>query len=80
MMAAVVRFHVAVGYGGEAKGRRHRLREGKGGGGREASGPVRRRWPEGMGVGTSAFGREAAAGAAARGRRRRRRLLVLYVF
>jgi hypothetical protein len=45
------------------------LREGKGGGGQEASGPVRRRWPEGMG-GTSAFGREAAVGAAARGRRR----------
>jgi hypothetical protein len=49
VMAAVVRFQVAAGYGGEAKRRRHRLREGKGGGGREASGPVRRKWPEGMG-------------------------------
>jgi hypothetical protein len=71
---------VMAGYGGEAKRRRRRLREGKEGGGREASGPVWRRWPEGMGGATSAFGHEAAAGAAARGRRRRRRLLVLYVF
>jgi hypothetical protein len=49
VMAAVVSFQVAAGYGGEAKRRRRQLREGKGGGGREASGPVRRRWPEGMG-------------------------------
>ena len=79
VMVAVVHFQVAAGYGGEAKRRRRRLREGKGGGDREASGPVRRGWPEGMG-GTLAFGREAAAVAAAQGRRRRRRLLVLYVF
>jgi hypothetical protein len=65
--------------GGEAKRRQCRLREGKGGGDREASGPVRRVWPEGMG-GTSALGRETAVGTAARGRRRRRQLLVLYVF
>jgi hypothetical protein len=33
------------------KRRQHRLREGKGGGGgRETSGPVRRRWPEACGV------------------------------
>jgi hypothetical protein len=41
VMAAVVRFQLAAGYGGEAKRRRHRLREGKGGGDREASGLVR---------------------------------------
>jgi hypothetical protein len=35
---------------GEAKRRWHRLREGKGGGGRTASGPVRRRWPEARGT------------------------------
>jgi hypothetical protein len=80
VMVTVVRFQLAAGYGGEAKRRRHRLREGKGGGDREASGPVRRGWPEGMEGGTLAFGRETAAGAAARGSRRRRRLLVLYVF
>jgi hypothetical protein len=31
---------------GEAKRRRCRLRWGRGGGGRETSGPMRRRWPE----------------------------------
>jgi hypothetical protein len=49
VMAAVVRFQLAAGYGGEAKRRRRRLWEGKGGGDREASGPMRRGWPEGMG-------------------------------
>jgi hypothetical protein len=34
---------------GEAKRRRRQLREGKGGGGRETSGPMRRRWPEAHG-------------------------------
>jgi hypothetical protein len=42
-------FQLVAGYGGEAKRRRRRLREGKGGGDREASGPVQRGWPEGMG-------------------------------
>jgi hypothetical protein len=45
VMAAVVCFQVVAGYGGEAKSWRRRLREGKGGGGREASGPMLRRWP-----------------------------------
>jgi hypothetical protein len=54
---------------GEAKRRRHLLREGKGGGGRETSGPVRRRWPEALGGARRGWPTNGARVSKARGRR-----------